>query len=55
MSEETEERVRIRDYLMVSRKYCLNIEILFRKIAIHGKFREHVISQKFRGFLIREI
>jgi len=36
---------------MVLRKYCLNKEILFNKIAIYEKFREHVISQK-RGFLI---
>jgi len=27
--------VRIRDYLMALRKYCLNKEILFRKTAIY--------------------
>jgi len=37
---------------MASRKYCLNKEILVRKIAIYKKFREHVISQKFGRFLI---
>jgi len=42
--------VRIRDYLMVSKKYCLNKEVVFNKIAIYEKFREHALSQKFAGF-----